>query len=129
MFKRVPGGAKPTESSSKSSSTEGRAALGEVAESAEGGSFPNRRSYGTQVPLVAGGLIVGILSLGRTNQGLSPTNISALRNPLAVPASVAIQNARIHETRGNLCRRARASPRRTQNCPAGVATRIEKPIE
>jgi hypothetical protein len=34
MFKRVPGGAKSTESSSKSSST-GRAALGEVAESAE----------------------------------------------------------------------------------------------
>jgi hypothetical protein len=33
MFKRAPGGAKSTESSSKSSSTEGRAAFGEVAES------------------------------------------------------------------------------------------------
>ena len=32
VFKRVPGGAKSTESSSKSSSTEGRAGFGEVAE-------------------------------------------------------------------------------------------------
>jgi hypothetical protein len=47
MFKRVPGGAKSTESSSKSSSTEGRAAFGKLRSRAEGGGFPNRRSYGT----------------------------------------------------------------------------------
>ena len=69
---------------------------------AEGGGFPNRRSYGTQVPVVAGGFVrsKGENSYDQT-QGLSPTSISALRNPLAVPASVAIQNAGTHERAAN----------------------------
>jgi GAF domain-containing protein len=64
---------------------------------AEGGGFPNRRSYGTQVPLVAGGLIVGILSLGANEPGTFTNEHLRLAKSLAVPASVAIQNARIHE--------------------------------
>jgi PAS domain S-box-containing protein len=49
------------------------------------------------VPLVAAGNVLGILSLGTKAPCLLTTEHLRLAKSLAVPASVAIQNARIHE--------------------------------
>jgi PAS domain S-box-containing protein len=49
------------------------------------------------VPLVAGGLVLGILSLAANKPGTFTNEHLRLAKSLAVPASVAIQNARIHE--------------------------------
>jgi GAF domain-containing protein len=49
------------------------------------------------VPLIAGGHVLGILSLGaRTPSVFTPEHLR-LAKSLAIPAAVAIQNARIHE--------------------------------
>lgn len=49
------------------------------------------------IPLVAAGRVLGILSLGsNTSQILTPEHLR-LAKSLAVPAAVAIQNARVHE--------------------------------
>lgn len=49
------------------------------------------------IPLVAANRILGILSLGSTSPHVFKTEHLRLAKSLAVPAAVAIQNARIHE--------------------------------
>ena len=49
------------------------------------------------IPLVAGGQVLGILSLGANTPSTFTTEHLRLAKSLAVPATVAIQNARIHE--------------------------------
>jgi PAS domain S-box-containing protein len=49
------------------------------------------------IPLVAANRILGILSLGSTSPHVFTTEHLRLAKSLAVPAAVAIQNARIHE--------------------------------
>lgn len=49
------------------------------------------------VPLVAGGRVLGVLSLGNNLPGAYTPEHLRLAQSLAVPAAVAIQNARIHE--------------------------------
>lgn len=49
------------------------------------------------VPLVAGGHVLGILSLGAKGRSVFTTEHLRLTKSLAVPAAVAIQNARTHE--------------------------------
>jgi PAS domain S-box-containing protein len=49
------------------------------------------------IPLVAANRILGILSLGSTSPHIFTTEHLRLAKSLAVPAAVAIQNARIHE--------------------------------
>ena len=49
------------------------------------------------VPLVAGGHVLGILSLGAKARSVFTTEHLRLTKSLAVPAAVAIQNARTHE--------------------------------
>jgi PAS domain S-box-containing protein len=49
------------------------------------------------VPLVAAGRVLGILSLGSNTPHIFTTEHLRLAKSLAVPAAVAIQNARIHE--------------------------------
>jgi len=49
------------------------------------------------VPLVAGGNVLGILSLGATLPSTFTTEHFRLAKSLSIPAAVAIQNARIHE--------------------------------
>jgi PAS domain S-box-containing protein len=49
------------------------------------------------VPLVAGGQVLGILSLGTNASSVFTPEHLRLAKSLAVPAAVAIQNARVHE--------------------------------
>lgn len=49
------------------------------------------------VPLIAGGNVLGILSLGATVPSTFTTEHFRLAKSLSIPAAVAIQNARIHE--------------------------------
>jgi len=49
------------------------------------------------IPLVAAGRVLGILSLGSNAPGTFTTEHLRLAKSLAIPAAVAIQNARIHE--------------------------------
>jgi PAS domain S-box-containing protein len=49
------------------------------------------------IPLVAAGRVLGILSLGANSPCLFTTEHLRLAKSLAVPAAVAIQNARVHE--------------------------------
>jgi PAS domain S-box-containing protein len=49
------------------------------------------------IPLVAGGCVLGILSLGATAPSVFTPEHLRLAKSLAVPAAVAIQNARTHE--------------------------------
>jgi GAF domain-containing protein len=49
------------------------------------------------VPLVAGGQVLGILSLGTNAPSVFTPEHLRLAKSLAVPAAVAIQNARVHE--------------------------------
>jgi PAS domain S-box-containing protein len=49
------------------------------------------------IPLVAGGRVIGILSLGSNKPDVFTVEHFRLAKSLAVPAAVAIQNARIHE--------------------------------
>jgi GAF domain-containing protein len=49
------------------------------------------------IPLVAGGHVLGILSLGAKTPSLFTLEHLRLAKSLAVPAAVAIQNARTHE--------------------------------
>jgi GAF domain-containing protein len=49
------------------------------------------------IPLVAAGHVLGILSLGTNAPGILTTEHLRLAKSLAVPAAVAIQNARVHE--------------------------------
>jgi PAS domain S-box-containing protein len=49
------------------------------------------------VPLVAGGRVLGILSLGSNSRYIFTAEHLRLAKSLAVPAAVAIQNARVHE--------------------------------
>jgi len=49
------------------------------------------------VPLIAGGTVLGILSLGANAQSRFTMEHFRLAKSLAIPAAVAIQNARIHE--------------------------------
>jgi hypothetical protein len=124
MFKRVPGGAKSTESSSKSSSTEGRARWAKLRSRAEGGGFPNRRSYGTHS--------TGCRWSDRRNSLPWGERTRDFHQRTSPPCEVPIRSGQCRypkrrnpRTRGTLCRRARASPRRTQSCPAVVATHRE----
>ncbi len=49
------------------------------------------------IPLLASGNVIGILSLGARSSSLFTTEHLRLAKSLAVPAAVAIQNARTHE--------------------------------
>jgi GAF domain-containing protein len=49
------------------------------------------------IPLIAGGQVLGILSLGATARSTFTTEHLRLAKALAIPATVAIQNARTHE--------------------------------
>jgi PAS domain S-box-containing protein len=49
------------------------------------------------IPLVAASRVLGIMSLGSHSSGIFTTEHLRLAKSLAVPAAVAIQNARIHE--------------------------------
>lgn len=49
------------------------------------------------IPLVAAGRVLGILSLGSRTPGVFTTEHLRLAKSLAIPAAVAIQNARTHE--------------------------------
>jgi len=49
------------------------------------------------VPLLAAGRVLGILSLGSNTPHIFTTEHLRLAKSLAVPAAVAIQNARTHE--------------------------------
>jgi PAS domain S-box-containing protein len=49
------------------------------------------------IPLVAAGNVLGILSLGSSAPGIFTTEHLRLAKSLAIPAAVAIQNARVHE--------------------------------
>jgi PAS domain S-box-containing protein len=49
------------------------------------------------VPLIAGGHVLGILSLGASSPSFFTSEHLRLAKSLAIPAAVAIQNARIHE--------------------------------
>jgi len=49
------------------------------------------------IPLVAAGRVLGILSLGSSTPGIFTTEHLRLAKSLAIPAAVAIQNARTHE--------------------------------
>jgi PAS domain S-box-containing protein len=49
------------------------------------------------IPLVAAGRVLGILSLGSSRPGIFTSEHLRLAKSLAVPAAVAIQNARTHE--------------------------------
>jgi sigma-B regulation protein RsbU (phosphoserine phosphatase) len=49
------------------------------------------------VPLVAGGRVLGILSLGKNSPSIYSPEHLRLAKSLAIPAAVAIQNARTHE--------------------------------
>jgi PAS domain S-box-containing protein len=49
------------------------------------------------IPLIAAGHVLGILSLGSGTPGTFTTEHLRLAKSLAIPAAVAIQNARIHE--------------------------------
>jgi GAF domain-containing protein len=49
------------------------------------------------VPLVAASQVLGILSLGANSPSVFSTEHLRLARSLAVPAAVAIQNARVHE--------------------------------
>jgi PAS domain S-box-containing protein len=49
------------------------------------------------VPLISGGRVLGILSLGATAPGVLTTEHLRLAKSLAIPAAVAIQNARTHQ--------------------------------
>jgi len=49
------------------------------------------------VPLVAAGRVLGILSLGTSAPGAFTTEHLRLAKSLAIPAAVAVQNARVHE--------------------------------
>ena len=49
------------------------------------------------IPLVAGSQVLGILSLGAHKPGTFTTEHLRLAKSLAIPATVAIQNARTHE--------------------------------
>jgi PAS domain S-box-containing protein len=49
------------------------------------------------VPLIAGGHVLGILSLGASTPSFFTSEHLRLAKSLAIPAAVAIQNARIHE--------------------------------
>jgi PAS domain S-box-containing protein len=49
------------------------------------------------VPLIAAGRVLGILSLGTKSPSIFTTEHLRLAKSLAIPAAVAIQNARIHE--------------------------------
>lgn len=49
------------------------------------------------IPLIAAGRVLGILSLGSNVPGIFTTEHLRLAKSLAVPAAVAIQNARVHE--------------------------------
>ena len=49
------------------------------------------------IPLIAGGQVLGILSLGAHTAGKFSTEHLRLAKSLAIPATVAIQNARTHE--------------------------------
>jgi PAS domain S-box-containing protein len=58
--------------------------------------FPNLRSW-LGVPLIASGHILGVLSLGTNVAGIFAAEHLRLAKSLAIPAAVAIQNARIYE--------------------------------
>jgi PAS domain S-box-containing protein len=49
------------------------------------------------IPLVAAGRVLGILSLGTNSPSVFTTEHLRLAKSLAIPAAVAIQNARVHE--------------------------------
>jgi PAS domain S-box-containing protein len=49
------------------------------------------------IPLIAGGFVLGILSLGAKDSSTFTTEHFRLAKSLSLPAAVAIQNARIHE--------------------------------
>jgi len=49
------------------------------------------------IPLVAAGRVLGILSLGSSRPGIFTAEHLRLAKSLAIPAAVAIQNARTHE--------------------------------
>jgi PAS domain S-box-containing protein len=49
------------------------------------------------IPLIAAGRVLGILSLGANAPGVFTTEHLRLTKSLAIPAAVAIQNARVHE--------------------------------
>jgi PAS domain S-box-containing protein len=58
--------------------------------------FDRLRSW-LGIPLVAAGHVLGILSLGSSASGFFTNEHLRLAKSLAVPAAVAIQNARVHE--------------------------------
>jgi PAS domain S-box-containing protein len=49
------------------------------------------------IPLIAGGIVLGILSLGGADSSTFTAEHFRLAKSLSIPAAVAIQNARIHE--------------------------------
>ena len=79
---------------------EGRAILiPEVAKEAEWRDvqpFDHLQSW-LAVPLISGDRVLGILSLGATASGVLTTEHLRLAKSLAIPAAVAIQNARTHQ--------------------------------
>jgi len=70
----------------------------EVAKEAEWRDIPpfERLQSWLAVPLISGGRTLGILSLGATASGVLTTEHLRLAKSLAIPAAVAIQNARTH---------------------------------
>jgi GAF domain-containing protein len=58
--------------------------------------FPNVRSW-LAVPLVSSDAVLGLLSIGSAKPGFFTTEHFRMAKSLAIPAAVAIQNARLYE--------------------------------